>query len=383
MTPRFYSLWSINAPLEERRLCAQLDLLRSLGFDGAVFHPRFYPNNPPYLGDQYMAILSRTILHAKSIGMEFWIYDEDGWPSGTVGGQLLKRCPQNRQQWADLTTEPPTDTLGSFEHQGQRWHLARRHGSGVDYLNPDLALHFLELTHERYRVGLEREAFEYVTTFFCDEPEFGLGHAYDHLSPHGSIPWTPQLPELYFKRHGRPLNADLPLLFFAGDGAAEARVRFWELLTDIFCQAFLDPIDQWCHRHGKRFTAHVKGEEHPLFQVPMVGSCHQVFQHLALPGIDALERFPSNHFFPRQVASAAQQFGNGDCMTVKAFGGAGWGATPANLEHYLQWLVGHGINHVVLHLFPIRALTTRAFIHDWPTSMPAPTKSIGTMLSLT
>ena len=69
MNLRFYSLWAINAPLEEGRLCRQLDVLRSAGFDGAVFHPRYYPNVPPYLSDQYMAVLSRVILYAKSIGM--------------------------------------------------------------------------------------------------------------------------------------------------------------------------------------------------------------------------------------------------------------------------------------------------------------------------
>jgi hypothetical protein len=367
MKLRFYALWAINAPLDHARLCRQLDLMRGWGFDGAVFHPRFYPNVPPYLGDDYMSVLSSVILHAKSIGMEFWIYDEDGWPSGTVGGQLLARYPRDVQQWADLVIDRPAEILGSFDHGGQRWHVARRLGAGVDYLSPDLAPHFLEMTHERYRLALDSRAFEHVTTFFCDEPEFGLGHAYDRLSPNGAIPWTPGLPELYRQRYGQPLEAALPLLFFGGDGHHEARVQFWELLTDLFCDNFVKPIYQWCRRNGKRFTAHVKGEEHPLFQVPMVGSCHQVFQHLGLPGIDALERFPSGHFFPRQVASAAQQFGNGDCM-VEAFGGAGWGASPQDLEHYLKWLVGHGINHLVLHLFQ-SDLSTHA-MRDWPASIP-------------
>ena len=110
--PRFYTLWAINAPLDERRLCQQLDAMRAFGFDGAVFHPRFYPGKPAYLSDQYMAVLSRTILYAKSIGMDFWIYDEDGWPSGTVGGQLLRKYPADRQQWADLTLQPPADSDG-------------------------------------------------------------------------------------------------------------------------------------------------------------------------------------------------------------------------------------------------------------------------------
>jgi hypothetical protein len=91
--PRFLTLWAINGPVDDRRLCEQLDQTRAFGFDGAVFHPGFYPGQPPYLGDDYTAVVSRTILHARSIGMDFCIYDEDGWPSGTVGGQPLRHHP--------------------------------------------------------------------------------------------------------------------------------------------------------------------------------------------------------------------------------------------------------------------------------------------------
>ena len=76
--PRFHTLWAINAPLDLARLCPQLDTMRGFGFYGAVFHPRFYPGQPAYLGDEYKRIVSSTILYAKSIGMDFWIYDEDG-----------------------------------------------------------------------------------------------------------------------------------------------------------------------------------------------------------------------------------------------------------------------------------------------------------------
>ncbi len=370
MDRRFYSLWAINAPLDRLLLCKQLDAMRQLGFDGVVFHPRFYPNMPKYLSEEYLTILSSVILHARQIGLEFWLYDENGWPSGTVGGELLQRFPEDAQQWADLTTDGPEnsrDRIASFEHEGQRWFVCRRQGAGVDYLNPNLARHFLELTHERYRLGLDARAFEHISTFFCDEPEFGLGHAYDQLSPHGAIPWTTRLPELFQQRYGRDLSGVLPQLFFPANGYAETRVQFWELLTDLFCDSFITLIDNWCREHGKRFTAHMKGEEHPLFQVPMVGSCHQVFRRLGLPGIDALERFPSGDFFPRQVASAAHQYGDGRSM-VECFGGAGWGARPEDFERYLLWLGRHGITDFVVHLWQYQ-LNSHA-IRDWPASIP-------------
>ena len=67
--PRFYTLRAINAKLDERELCRQLEEMHRHGYDGAVFHSGFYPNDPPYLGDACLASLSQVILHAKSIGI--------------------------------------------------------------------------------------------------------------------------------------------------------------------------------------------------------------------------------------------------------------------------------------------------------------------------
>ena len=366
-SPRFHAFWAINGPLDAARLRSQLDRLKVAGMDGVVFHPRFYPNTPPYLDEQYMELVSGAILHAKSIGLSFWIYDENGWPSGTVGGELLNRYPDDAQSWAGLVTEVPEHMLAEFEHNGQRWYLGEQRGPGVDYFSRAMTDHFIEMTYESYRTGLAPEAFEHVGAFFCDEPEFGLGHAYARLPKAGAIPWTPRLPELFRQRYGRDLIPLIPLLFFEEHGFAEARIQFWEFLTDLFCDSFVTPINDWCYRHGKLFTAHVKGEEHPLFQVPTSGSCQQVFRHLSLPGIDALERYPSNDFYPRQVSTAARQFGDGRCM-VEAFGGSGWGGTPEDLELYLLWLGRNGLTDFVMHLSQYRL--DSAAMQDWPPSQP-------------
>jgi hypothetical protein len=299
MSPPFYTLWATNGPLDQSRLRRQLDQFRTTGLDGVVFHPRFYPNDPPYLDEQYLQEVFNAILYAKSIGLAFWIYDEDGWPSGVVGGQLLEKFLQDAQRWADLVTEKSERCLAEFGRDGKKWYLAGRTGTGVDYFKPDLTRHFLELTHERYRNGLAPEAWKHVEAIFCGEPEFGLDHAYDSLSKYGAIPRTPKLPELFRGRHNEDLLPLIPELFFAGENAKEVRVQFWELVTDIFNESFTAPIKNWCKQQGKLFTARVKGEEHPLFQVPTNGSCHQFFRNLSLPAIDALERFPSSHFFLR------------------------------------------------------------------------------------
>jgi hypothetical protein len=365
--PTFSTLWAINGPLDPGELRSQLrDFVRA-GLDGVVFHPRFYPGEPAYLSDEYLRIVSDLILEARDLGLAFWIYDEDGWPSGTVGGRMLEEHPELRQRWVELQPDTGQPAVRRFAHDDRAWAVVERLGEGVDYLSAGLAPHFIELCYARYAEGIAPEALAHVAGFFSDEPEFGLGHAQHELAPGGALPWTPDLADRYADRHGTALVDDLQSLFLTDEHSAAVRTRFWELVTDLFAERYLGVLDRWCRDRGLRFTAHMKGEEHPLFQLPTLGALGSVSRAIGTPGIDALGRHPINDFFPRQVASVARQFGDGRAM-AEAFGGAGWGASPDDLARYLRWLGGHGITDFMLHISQYRLDT--AAIEDWPPSHP-------------
>ena len=114
----------------------------------------------------------------------------------------------------------------------------------------------------------------------------------DPFPAQAGIPWSRIMPDKLQATFGDDYLSVLPLLFASGEGYVDARVKFWELVTDTLIGGFFAPYLAWCNQHGKQFIGHVKGEEHPLFQLPMVGSCHRTFRHFSMPGIDALERFP-------------------------------------------------------------------------------------------
>jgi hypothetical protein len=376
-TPRFYTFWSINGPLDHARLRRQLEEFRAAGLDGVVFHPRFYPGIPPYMSPAYLAEVSATILEAKKLGLRFWLYDENGWPSGTGDGQVLANYPDSGAMRLDLTLAPTPASIGQFHTDSanrlvpagtpgaKTWFLTPRKINYVDSLDPRVLGHFLKLIHERYRTGLDPEAFDYVEAIFFDEPESGM--IKDPFPDHAGIPWSRIMPEKLREKFGADFAAKIPLIFARGEGCREIRASFWELVTDVLIGGFFTPYLAWCRAQGKQFIGHVKGEEHPLFQLPMVGSCHRIFRHLSMPGIDALERYPSLDFFPRQAGSVARQFGDGRAM-AECFGGAGWGASPQDLERYLLWLGRNGITDFVFHLSQYR-LDTPA-ITDWPPSEP-------------
>ncbi len=377
LTPRFYTFWSINGELDQARLRRQLAAFRAAGMHGVVFHPRFYPGRPPYMSPAYLAEVSACILHAKELGLRFWLYDENGWPSGTGDGQVLARHPDSGAWRLDLTPAPAAGSLGAFATDAANrlvpagtpgakiWHLTPRRVNYVDSLDPEVLGHFLELIHERYRTGLDPAAFAHVEAFFTDEPESGI--IKDPFPDVAGIPWSPVMPARLRAAFGADFAAKLPLLFARGDGYQEARTKYWELVSDALIDGFFAPYLAWCQRNGKQFIGHVKGEEHPLFQLPMVGSCHRIFRHLSIPGIDALERFPALDYYPRQAAAASRQFSTGRCM-VECFGGAGWGASPEDLERYVLWLGRNGLTDFVFHLSQYR-LDTPA-LTDWPPSEP-------------
>ena len=112
--PRYYTFWSINGPLQRDRLRQQLVDFKAAGLHGVVFHPRFYPGIPPYLSADYLAHVNDTILYAKELGLRFWLYDENGWPSGTGDGQVLANYPDSGAMRLDLTPTATPDSIGSF-----------------------------------------------------------------------------------------------------------------------------------------------------------------------------------------------------------------------------------------------------------------------------
>ncbi|MCH9275975.1 hypothetical protein JS533_006775 [Bifidobacterium amazonense] len=345
----FLTFLAVNDRPDLAGITARLDECKALGFDGTVWHPRNYPGDPDYLSRQYFDLLSAVILHAKRIGMEFWIYDENGWPSGSASGKVHEMNPDLTAGWLEYRDGTVVE---------------RSEPALLNTFNAKTCADFIRLTYDGHKTGLDPEAFDHLTGFFSDEVGFleGRGATFRHRG----VPWCSDFAARYEGRYGEPLD---PRLLFAGDGpdAARARANYWELATDLLDENFHAPINAWCEAHGKAYTAHAKGEESPYFQVPYSGSVYQVMRHVSVPAIDALERDPGNHYYPHIASSIARQFHSGRAL-CEAMGGAGWGVNPESWERYMRWLIDCGVDTFVLHLSQYR-LKAQA-IRDWPASQP-------------
>lgn len=346
---KFLTFWAINGELQLSKLKKQLAEMQHLGFEGTVFHPRYYPGVPKYLSAAYMSILSDLILYAKEIGMEIWLYDENGWPSGRADGQVMASLGGCRCQY--LVFED-NEVLTKERHT-------------VNSFSPEAVTRFIEITHEGYRKGLHPDAFAYLKGFFADEVGFLDGHSVSMQE--GGVPWHADLAKLYYERYEEDLEEHLEELFLAKGEYRRTRIRFWDTAALLLGSNFYKQINQWCNLHGKRFTCHLKGEENLFFQIPTNGAAQRALIEVNTPGVDALERFPGNHYFPRIASSLSRQFGDGLSM-AEVLGGSGWGLSPRNLEQYIDWLAGCGITLFIFHISQYNFNSSA--VQDWPPNIP-------------
>ena len=79
--------WFWNGDQEEQEITRQLRLIAAGGCRGAVFHARV-GNRTQYMSERWLELVRHTCAEAEKLGLSLWIYDEEGFPSGSVGGRL-------------------------------------------------------------------------------------------------------------------------------------------------------------------------------------------------------------------------------------------------------------------------------------------------------
>ena len=89
--------WSWNDKLEPERLVKQLEWMNDCGIGGFFMHARGGLITE-YLGEEWMECCDACCDKAAELGMDAYMYDENGWPSGFAGGKLLED-ENNRDQW--------------------------------------------------------------------------------------------------------------------------------------------------------------------------------------------------------------------------------------------------------------------------------------------
>ena len=376
------AFWSWNDDLDPEELRRQIRDMKDKGLGGFFMHARVGLVTP-YLSDRWMECVEASVDEAREVGLDAWLYDEDRWPSGSVGRVIPDMGPEWRQKGVELAEvdpdeyQPQSHALATFigrrrgkeiaelqrlpDHAlppdvGDRtvFHLYMRTHGYVDLLRPAVVGKFIELTHEQYKRRVGDEFGRTIPGIFTDEPNWYC------------MPWTEDLPRIFQERNGYDLLDQLLSLFYEVGDFRKVRYDYWSTATDLYVETFSKRIFDWCARNNLAFTGHQLYEDTLLVQLRHIGSAMPHYEYMHVPGIDHLGRHVVDPVLCKQVSSVAHQFG-GRRVLSETYGTAGWNLTLEDRKWIGDWQYVQGVDLLAEHLqlYSMRGRRKR----DYPPSL--------------
>ncbi len=395
--------WAWNGHPDKEELKRQIEIFRQMGFGGFHMHVRS-GMDLPYLSPAFFDCIRACVETAKEKGMLAWLYDEDRWPSGAVGGMLTKELC-NRQHFLLFTGTPycgktyrrPLTASGSNwaernengellacydvsldeagclisyrriapdeEAAGQKWYAYIETPSPnpwyngetyADLLNPEVTRQFVEMTHAAYKRELGGQFDPSLTpAIFTDEPQMAQKRPlpYAHATDAEAVfPWSVGMEADFQKENGMDLLARLPELFWNLESGhpSEMRWRFHNFLAERFAASFADICGKWCEENGLPLTGHVMREPTLASQTGATGETMRSYRSFTFPGIDML-RNSYEYTTAKQAQSAVRQYGR-KAMTSELYGVTGWNVDLAGYKRQGDWQAALGVTVRVPHL---------------------------------
>lgn len=279
-------------------------------------------------------------------GMHTWIYDENGYPSGTAGGAVIDENPAFiaeglycYEYWKTLTGpcfyradvpgdvlvsalllplngEDPVDVTHTQDARGtlrmqvpegsyhlfmmsrrrlfDGTHAAESYSEPRNYIclsDREATQAFLRITYDNYARRLGDAFGKGVLAFFTDEPSLISWNIRQAVYP--IVPWHRTYPEAFLARYGYPIElAVVAVVTRRGRQVLKRRCDFWDFVADTVADGYFGTIQSWCREHHVKFSGHMLEEERLSAHVINYGSYYRSMSRMDWPGIDQLDSEP-------------------------------------------------------------------------------------------
>ena len=335
-----------------------LDAVEDFGFGGVVTN---VPGNNGFTTNpDNVKKLSAITEKLRERGLEYWIYDEVGYPSGQAAGLTLAGHPELKAKGMymrkfeafltpekfdysadetadgivyavkyemDLTDNVEAkilfDTAKPMEFDGKTvkidlnageiayvfivrdgyegTHSVHNVSSRKKYINilsDDAVERFLKVAYDPI-YECDKSIYGGSKAVFTDEPSLmtALARPYETLN-YALIPYEKTLFDKFTKRYGFDVRPLLPLLYEDTDPRSFGiRRKFYELIGEIAASTYSGKINEYCLAHGTVFSGHYLAEENVYEHVMDYGNYVYVLEKTGYPGMDILQVTPEDFFF--------------------------------------------------------------------------------------
>ncbi|MCQ2149737.1 MAG: hypothetical protein MJY45_05230 [Bacteroidales bacterium] len=380
-----------NATVTGEQALVQLARMVDTDFyGGCAIVPFGKDFQPDYLSDEYFNIYGAVIDFAREKGAQMSIYDEYGFPSGSMGainGNGVSRFADNhpghtikRLDKFEYGTRPSSALRIQLGSGGKRmatvamdkntgevislsecisdsglleWNTPAEGewtvmdflcvDSGdpnVDYLSSESVKLFVDDTHEQYYRRFGSDFGTVITSTFFDEPTL--------YRADGRI-WTESFNDRFQKEYGLSPETLYPALWYSiGDGTTAARNMMFGTRARMYAEGFMKTIADWATEHRILSTGH-QDQEEVLNTVSVSGDLMLDGKYMTMPGIDKIggDR-PAEHFY-KVVSSSACNWDHDKVMS-ETFGAMG------NISFDTMYRIAveqytKGINNLIPHAF--------------------------------
>ncbi len=370
---RSVPFWSINDKLEPDMLKHQIDEMKRMKMGGFFYHARGgYKGD--YLGKDWMECAGVAVEHGKNVGMDAWMYDEAGWPSGFAGGLVNGLGDKYHQRWlkpllqkkSQMDKSKIVGVFAKASGNGYRkmdvdslddnteYHVVYNMSTAsyVDVISPDVTAKFIETTYQKYYDTFTEDMGKTLPGIFTDEPQYARGQA----------PWSYIIPDEFKKAYGYDILDNLMALFDEYDGAEKIRYDFYRLCHLLFVQNYMKQIYDWCEAHNCKLTGHILVEDSIALEMTGVAGSMTFYEYMHVPGIDWLGRRDASTVACKQLQSAANQLGKNQTLS-EMFGCTGWDVSFDELKWIAESQYVNGINFMCQHLesYTLRGQRKRDF----------------------
>jgi len=373
-----------NTPVEHEELKAQMLSFKESGYGGLSILPFGRNFKPEYLTPEYFAAYRTCVEEAEKLGMTLWVYDEYGFPSGSAGlvngddisrfglkypDHIIKRLdkieyilPNNTETYISVppgilmaTVAMDTITLQRIDLSSfiidniLKWKvpeggwklmffLCRNDEAILDYLDPEAADFFVELTHEQYLKHFGEYFGSTIVGTFFDEPTLYRAQGRS---------WTAKFNQKFEAKHGFSPALYYPALWYdIGEETQEARNYMFGFRSDLYAEGYTKVVGDWSKKHGLLATGHQDNEE-VVNPVGTSADLMKCFKYLEIPGIDKIGgNRPAENFY-KVVSSAAHNWDNSIVMseTYGDMGNISWDMIyRIAMDQYVK-----GINLLIPH----------------------------------
>ncbi len=338
--------WSWNEKLDTEETARQCDMMHAAGIGGYFMHARGGLQTE-YMGEEWFENIEVGIKKAEENGMDAWVYDENGWPSG-FGSGVINGLGLKYQQKYIRMEKGERDTEHTICNCDGYHFYYEINPFYVDNMDAEVVKTFIDTIYAPYYERFGNR----IKGIFTDEPQ---------LSRNG-IPWSFVIPEKYRERYGEEIFPYLRLLFENVGDYKAFRIKFYKLCTDLFCESYTKQIYDWCVSRGLEFTGHMVEEQSLRSQIPTNGAVMPHYRYFTMPAVDWLGRKLFEGLCARQLGSAAQQLGKKRALT-ESFAVCGHSVTFDDLRRIMDWQMVKGVTNMCPHLqgYSIRGIRKRDF----------------------